>query len=214
MHSKIELKANQRILFIGDSITDAGRRDPPYQPLGNGYVHFVGNMLVAKHPHLNLEIINTGLSGDTTRGLKERWQRDCIERRPDVLSVLIGINDLWTQHADADYLPFAVYPDEYELTYRLLLSDVRRECNCVIVLMEPFMFCSDARNPMRKDLNNYIEVVHRLAREYDAVPVELQNRIDEEMRDVPARQWSSDSVHPYTWAQAWIAQRWLESTGL
>lgn len=136
MQSRIELKANQRILFIGDSITDADRRDPAYQPLGNGYVHFVSNMLVAKYPQLNLEIINRGINGDTTRGMKQRWSSDCIEHKPDVLSVLIGINDLWTQHAGAEYLPYAVEVDEYELTYRLLLSEAKEKCDCKFVLVE------------------------------------------------------------------------------
>ncbi len=211
MQSKIELKANHRIVFIGDSITDAERRDPAYQPLGNGYVHFAGNMLVAKHPRLNLKIINTGVSGDTTRGMKQRWERDCIEQKPDVLSVLIGINDLWTQHAGSDYLPYAVYADEYEFTYRLLLSAAREKCGCEFVLMEPFMFCADLNNPMLKDLRNYIAAVHRLAREFNAVLVQLQSSIDKEIMEVNPERWSIDMVHPYMWAHAWIAQKWLDA---
>jgi len=214
MQPEIELKANQRIVFIGDSITDAERCDPAYQPLGNGYVHFAGNVLAAKYPRLNLEIINTGISGDTIRGMKQRWERDCIECKPDVLSVLIGINDLWTQHAGSDYLPYAVYPDEYEFTYRLLLSAAREKCDCIFVLIEPFMFCSDLHNPMLKDLRKYIAAVHRLAREFNAVPVQLQSSIDKEIMEVNQERWSSDMVHPYMWAHAWIAQRWLDATGL
>lgn len=214
MRGKIELKDHQRIVFIGDSITDAERRMPAHEPLGNGYVHFVGDVLVAKYPRLNLEIINRGIGGDTTRGMKERWDRDCIEQRPDVLSVLIGINDLWTQHAGSEYLPYAVCPEEYELTYRLLLSTAKERCDCQFVLMEPFMFCSDRDNPMLKDLQKYIETVHTLAKEFNAVLVRLQSCINEEIGGLPPEKWSSDMVHPYPWAHAWIGQRWLEAAGL
>jgi lysophospholipase L1-like esterase len=163
---------------------------------------------------MNLHIINRGISGDTTRGMKQRWQRDCIELEPDVLSVLIGINDLWTQHAGEEYLPYAVDIDEYELTYRLLLSDAKEKCDCKFVLAEPFMFCSDRDNAMLKDLRNYIAVVHRLAEEFDAVLVRLQTLIDERIAGVEDSKWSEDMVHPYQWAHAWIAQQWLDATGL
>ena len=214
MQSKIDLKPDYRILFIGDSITDADRRHPAYQPLGNGYVHFAANMLLAKYPRLNLEIINRGVSGDITRGMKQRWQTDCIEHKPNVLSVLIGINDLWTQHAGAEYLPYAVYPEEYELTYRLLLSEAKEKCDCKFVLLEPFMFCSDRDNEMLKDLRKYIEVAQRLAEEFDAVLVRLQSSIDTEILEVEDLRWSSDMVHPYEWAHAWIARQWLRTVGL
>ena len=94
MRTKIELKPNQTIVFIGDSITDADRLEPAYQPFGYGYVNFVANNLLAKYPELNLNIVNTGVNADTVRKLEARWERDCINHKPDILSVLIGINDI------------------------------------------------------------------------------------------------------------------------
>jgi len=214
MRSKIELKPNQTILFIGDSITDAGRLEPVYQPFGYGYVNFVANHLLAKYPQHNLSIVNTGVGANTIRDLKARWQKDCIKYKPDILSVLIGVNDLWRQHAGPERLPEAVYLDEYELTYRRLLSSVSKQCNCRLVLMEHFMFSNNPRNPMFEGLRTYIQTVHKLAQEFDAVLVPLQSRIDEQIAQVPPEKWSADSVHPYVWAHAWIAQRWLEATGL
>lgn len=137
-----------------------------------------------------------------------------IERRPDVLNVLIGINDLWTQHAGSECLPYAVYPNEYEFTYRLLLSAAKEKCGCKFVLIEPFMFCSDPQNPMFKDLRRYIAVVHKLERDLNAVLLRLQSRIDMEIVQTNQEKWSSDMVHPDTWTHAWIAQQWLEATGL
>ena len=214
MRSKIELKPNQTILFTGDSITDTGRLEPAYQPFGYGYVNFVANLLLAQYPQLNLNIVNTGISGNTIRDLQARWEEDCIKYKPNILSVLIGVNDLWRQHAGPEYLPYAVYPDEYELTYRRLLSRAREQCSCQLALMEPFMFCNNPENPMFKALRIYIETVHELAEEVDAVLVPLQSRIDEQIRQVPPEKWAMDSVHPYVWAHAWIALRWLEATGL
>ena len=214
MRARIELKEGYRLVFIGDSITDADRGLPAYQPFGFGYVHFVANYLLARYPQSNLAIINTGMGADTIRDLAGRWERDCIRHRPDVLSVLTGINDLYWNYAEPEQIGRAVYPREYELTYRRLLSRATQECNCRFVLMEPFMFCSDRENRMFQGLRRYIEVLHRLADEFDAVLVPLQSRIDEQIEKVPPEKWSMDSVHPYVWAHAWIAQRWLEATSL
>lgn len=214
MQSKIELKPNQIIVFIGDSITDADRNRPAYRPFGFGYVHFVANILLAKYPQLNLNIINTGMNGNTVRDLKIRWEQDCIKLQPDILSVLIGINDVWRQYAEPERLPQAVFEDEYELTYRHLLSEAKQHLNCKLVLMEPFMFCSDAENEIFKGLHSYIDIVDCLAEEFGAVLVPLQSEIDKQIKQVPPKNWSLDSVHPYVWAHAWIAQRWLRANGL
>jgi len=76
------------------------------------------------------------------------------------------------------------------------------------------MFCSNPKDPMFKALPTYLNIVHELAQEYDAVLVPLQSKIDEQIKEVPAEKWSADMVHPYVWAHAWIAQRWLEATAL
>ncbi len=214
MGQRLNLSGGETIVFIGNSITDAGRREPAYAPLGRGYVHFAANRLFAAYPDLELRIVNAGISGDTVKGMRGRWERDCISHQPDILSVLIGINDLWTQHAGAEYLPYAVYPGEYELTYRQLLSQATERCECKIVLLEPFMFCDDPRNEMFAGLRVYIETVHRLGDEFDAVVVPLQERIDERIKTVAAAKWSDDMVHPHEWAHAWIAEQWLDVTGL
>lgn len=214
MQRKIVLKPGQTIVFIGDSITDMGRSQMAYSPLGAGYVHFAGNLLLAKYPQFNLNIINTGISADTVRDLKDRWEKDCLEHEPDILSVLIGINDLCRRHGEPEKLSRAVYPDEYESTYRRLLSQVKQKFNSQLVLIEPFMFCDDKENKIFKDLKTYIRVVHKLSEESDAVLVPLQSRIDEQIKQIPPEKWSDDSVHPYIWAHAWIAWQWLEATGI
>ena len=112
--------ANQRIVFIGDSITDCGRRDDA-APFGRGYVSMVRNLLGARYPELHLTVLNRGVSGNTVRDLAARWEHDVIDERPDWLSVEIGINDVWRTFRpgrEGDAVPLA----EYEATLRRLLS--------------------------------------------------------------------------------------------
>ena len=212
MPASIRLETNQKIVFVGDSITDAERHRRTYEPLGLGYVHFVGNMLLAKNPALNLHFVNTGVSGDTVTDMATRWERDCLAHRPDVLSVLIGINDVWRSvmepHREASTA------EEYEVTYDRLLLQARERCHCQIILLEPFLFDNDSHNPVLQSLQPYLASVRTLAQRHNAVLVPLQQRLDEQMTEVPPARWSQDTVHPYLWAHAWIAQRWLAATGL
>ena len=212
MQTKIELKQNSSIVFIGDSITDAGRCEPAYRPFGYGYVHFVAYSLLAKYAEYNLNVINTGISGDTIVDLDYRWERDCLNHEPDILSILIGINDVFRQYTGR--LDEAVLIDEYQLTYKRLLSIVKEKYNCQLILMEPFMFCDDKANPTYKALQQYINGVGALAEEFDAVLVPLQELVDKKITEVPPEKFSEDMVHPYVWAHAWIAQQWFEVTKL
>ncbi len=214
MQNKIDLKPNHKVLFIGDSITDADRSSPACAPFGFGYVNFVARLLLGKYPTYNLDILNTGISGDTIRDLKSRWRKDCLDHNPDVLSILIGVNDVWRQFATEDDLPYAVPLDEYETNYRQLLTTVTQRCNSQLVICEPFMFCDDFNNPMFVYLRRYIEVVRRIADDFNACLVPLQKAIDERIKEVPSQSWSLDMVHPEIWAHAWLAQQWLIATGL
>jgi lysophospholipase L1-like esterase len=212
MKPAIRLKASDTIVFIGDSITDAQRHRQAYKPLGYGYVHFVGNSLWARHPELNLSIVNTGVSGDTIHDMAQRWDRDCMAYRPNIVSILIGINDVWQLAMEAELAATAASLSDYEVTYDELLSRTKGQCNCQFVLAEPFMFCRDRNNAVFEALLPYVEAVHRLAAKYDAVLVPLQREIDRQIAEIPPEKWSADMVHPYLWAHAWIALRWLEAT--
>ena len=213
MPNKIDLKPDQTLLFIGDSITDADRNRQCYKPFGFGYVHFVANTLLAKYPTYNLKIINRGIGGNTITDLKSRWQRDCIDHKPDILSVLIGVNDVWRRVEGGDLIDAADL-GEYDSIYRLLLAQVKEKCNSRLVICEPFMFCDDFSNPVFGELRRYVEAVRRIAADFGAVLVPLQKAIDERIKQVPPQDWSLDMVHPEIWAHEWIAQQWLIATGL
>ncbi len=214
MQPTVHLKVNDTIVFIGDSITAADRHRQAYSPLGFGYVHFAGNLLLARNPASDLRIVNAGVSGDTVIDLKDRWQRDCIAHRPTVLSVLVGINDVWRRATEPDMAERAASPVDFEITYDQLLAQAEEKCRCQLVLMEPFLFCRDRENEVFRTLMPYLEVVRILARKHEAVLVPLQSRIDRQIVEVPPERWSPDAVHPYLWAHAWIAQQWLNATGL
>ena len=173
MPDKIEFRPNQTVLFIGDSITDADRSQKAYKPYGFGYVKFAANMLLAQYPDYNLNIINTGIAGNSIRDLKDRWKTDCIDHKPDILSILIGVNDVWRRFEQGN-LPRAVFADEYEATYRDLLSDTKEKCNSKFVICEPFMFCNDQSDPIFTQLRRYVGIVRKIAADYDAVLVPLQ----------------------------------------
>jgi lysophospholipase L1-like esterase len=210
MKQRLNLTSNQTIVFIGDSITDAGRLEKAYRPLGYGYVHFVANWLIANNPEYNLNIVNTGISGNSIRDLKCRWERDCLNHKPHILSVLIGINDVCRQYNTSSNE--AVLHDEYEVTYKQLLSQLKENFNCQLVLMEPFLICDNKKNPIYNTLKDYIDTVGDLANEFDAVLVPLQKMINKKIKNISPQIWSDDMVHPFLWAHAWIAQQWLKVT--
>ena len=127
----------QKLLFIGDSITDCVRRREPHAPFGNGYVHLARAFLLARYPALGLEIVNRGIGGNTVRDLAARWEDDVIAQQPDWLSIKIGINDVWRTVAGRHQE--AVLLDEYERSYRHLLADTRRRTAARLILMEPYV---------------------------------------------------------------------------
>ena len=123
---------------------------------------------------------------------------------------MIGINDVCRQYKNR--LNEAVLHDEYELTYNQLLSQIKEKCNCQLVLMEPFLLCDNKENAAYNTLKDYIDTVNDLAKRFDAILVPLQKKADQKIKIISPHLWSDDMIHPFLWAHAWIAQRWLEAT--
>jgi len=202
--------AGQTVLFIGDSITDAGRRAeaPPY---GRGYVSLCRSLLLARYPQLGLTIHNRGIGGNTVRDLQARWQEDVLALRPDWLSVKIGINDVWRRFGGDPHQ--AVPLDEYVATLRELLLRARDGAGARLILLQPYVIEPDRADPMRREMDRYAAAVGSLAGELDAVLVRTQAAFDEVLRSTPPSAWAGDRIHPGEPGHAVIALAWLRAVG-
>ncbi|MFC0508826.1 SGNH/GDSL hydrolase family protein [Micromonospora costi] len=200
------LRAGQRIVFMGDSITDCGRRDVA-APYGNGYVSLVRAFVTARHPDLDLHWVNRGVSGDTVRHLAARWERDAVGEHPDWLSVMIGINDIWRRYRgpEAEAVPI----DEYERTLRALLTRAVEATGCRLILGDPYLIEPDRAEPQRADADRYAAVVAALAVEFGAVHVPTQAAVDRALAVSPPGKWADDRVHPNLPGHALLADAFL-----
>ena len=196
------------VLFQGDSITDAGRNREDGNDLGRGYAFLIAALFRAKHPEMNVTFLNRGIGGNTIRDLDSRWDADCIELKPTVLSILIGINDAAGRYNGNRIIPI----EEFESTYANLLQkavdcSVRR-----IVLLEPFVLPTDpSRVEWREDLDPKIAAVRRLAREFEAVLIPTDGLFAQAATRQSFDYWMPDGVHPTAAGHALMAKAWLHA---
>src|SRR5262245_48447776 len=186
----ITLTAKTRLLFIGDSITDCGRREDKDE-MGTGYVRRVRDWLYAKDPSTAPVVTNRGISGNKIPDLQGRWQRDVIDLAPDVLSIYIGINDVWHGLGpNRGGCPI----EQFVPGYRDVLAQTRATLpSCELILCEPsVLWLTDPPNA-NELLRPYIAAVHELAREFGAacvVPLhDAFNRTRDARPDIP---WTTD----------------------
>jgi acyl-CoA thioesterase-1 len=202
------IKDNAVVLFQGDSITDAGReRYDPYS-LGSGYAMIASGWFGALYPEKEVQFLNRGVSGNRTQDLLYRWQKDCIDLKPDWVSIMIGINDTWRRYDFGQAVP----AESYEKIYRALLDAVKTGLGARLVLCEPFVVpVAEDRKRWREDLDPKIEVIHKLANEYEAIVVPLDKIFSEALNHQEAAYWAYDGVHPTPAGHALIAQSWLKA---
>jgi lysophospholipase L1-like esterase len=198
----------QKIVFIGDSITDCGRRDVS-SPFGSGYMNLVRSFVIGRYPELGLTFENRGIGGDTVRHLDQRWDADVLGEEPDWLSVKIGINDVWRSFDSAGAGAVAI--DEYESTYRRLLKSAVDRTGCRLIIAEPYVIEADRSDPMRVQMDAYGLVARRLASEFDAVNVRTQEAFDVALETTTPADWADDRIHPNLEGHAVIAQAYLRA---
>jgi lysophospholipase L1-like esterase len=219
-HSKkITLKKDAVILFQGDSITDCGRKRDSVtcnntDQLGMGYALFTATSILNKQAARQPEIYNRGISGNKVYQLRERWEIDALSFMPDVLSILIGVNDYW-HTLNGSYKGTA---GVYENDLRSLLKYTREKLPEVqLVLCEPFALTGGtaindgAWFPM---FDAYRTSLKKLAGEFDAVFVPFQSAFDEALKIAPAAYWAADGVHPDLPGRQLMAEVWMKATGL
>jgi lysophospholipase L1-like esterase len=208
------LKPRARIVFTGDSITDCGRRSP-CPPLGNGYVQMVTDLMSVRYPDHGIEVINTGISGNTVHDLFDRWSDDVVRHRPDWISVMIGINDmhLWLSKQDR-----GVSPELFEERYEQILSRARQQCSAQIVLADPFYISRDEsgqtwRSRVLEILPRYQAVVERMVRKYEARHVKYHAMFQRQLDLHPADRYCPEPVHPNPAGHLLMAYEWLRTMG-
>jgi acyl-CoA thioesterase-1 len=205
------INANERILFTGDSITDCGRSREFDWEMGSGYVSLAAAHLYANLASTELKIFNRGISGNQVSDLLGRFDTDLLALEPTVISILIGINEVWRRYDSNS--PTTV--ETYEKNYRTLLEQIREKLDARIVLLEPFLLhVPEDRHKWREDLNPKIDAVRRLAVEFEAELLPLDGLFAQVCTQAPASYWAADGVHPSQAGHGLIAQAWLENAGL
>lgn len=212
------IPSNSTILFQGDSITDCHRsRDAAGVPndlggLGQGYPMMAAAELLGTRPADGLRVFNRGISGNRIVDLYARMQSDILNLKPDLLSILIGVNDTW-HGMNPDWNNGIAIP-KYERIYRDLLNEVRENLPSVkLVLCEPFVLrCGVVRDDWVVEIDQRRAVVAKLANEFGAVRVPFQSMFDEAVKLAPPEHWAPDGVHPSAAGHHLMAKCWLEKT--
>ena len=187
----------ERMLFIGDSITDCGRQDSAV-PLGDGYVSMFTELATARYPERNIEWINTGIGGNRTTHLRERWQPDVIDHRPDRLSINIGINDL---HSVLRRDPDGVPTDRYKRNLDDILTSTHQALGEIpVLLVTPFYISTNSDDEFEgtvlRMIPQYIEVVEEMSAKYGTLLLNLHNVFQEHLKYRPPSTFCPEPVHP------------------
>ena len=204
----MDILPNSKILFQGDSITDSDRNYKNFDSLGTGYVMIASTWFSAKFPERKVTFLNRGVSGNRVQDLKNRWQKDCLDLKPNVVSILIGVNDTLGRY----FWNSPTSMEEFENDYRIILQQTNDYLGAKIVLIEPFML-SVAKNQfgLGDDLENRVEITRKLSKEFGTYLVPL-NRVFEDAEKIREPSfWSADGVHPNLVGHALIAQNWLKT---
>ena len=193
-----KLKSGQTILFIGDSITDCGRRGPE-APFGSGYVKIFRDLLVIREPQKEVAIINKGIGGHKVTDLRDRWTDEVMRHKPNWLSVKIGINDL---HSVARGAEVQVSPECFEEAYDDILSRTRKRFSRIpILLIDPFYISGETsptsfRKTVLDLLPKYIRVVEKMTRKYKTNRIKTHEMFQRLLRYHEADLFCPEPVHP------------------
>lgn len=213
----LRLRNGQRILFQGDSITDCGRDRSAATGntgggLGTGYPLLIAAALLKAKSTAGLEFVNRGVSGDRVPDLAKRWEADTVNLRPDVLSILVGVNDFWHRL----FRGYTGTVSDYAAQYAELLAATKRALPRVrLVLLEPFVLRTgvvDGR--WFPEFDERRAAAARVASDAGATWIPLQQMFDDLSKEAPASWWVSDGVHPTPAGHAAIADAWMQAVSL
>jgi lysophospholipase L1-like esterase len=212
---RVSLNVNDVVLFQGDSITDSGRDKKQTLPnnvacMGNGYALVAGSALLLNNSDKNLQIYNKGISGNKVFQLADRWDADCLDLKPNVLSIFVGVNDFWHTLNNG----YTGTIETYRTDYRKLLDRTKAALPDVkLIICEPYAIngiksVTDAWYPKFPE---YQAAARAIAEEYNTGFVPFQSVVDKAMKLAPGKYWSADGVHPNMAGITLLAHVWLEA---
>jgi len=212
---EIKLQKDHIILFQGDSITDSGRNreDASFNTarnLGTGYPLLAGAALLNKYEAFSLKIFNKGISGNKVFQLAERWDKDCLELKPDVLSILIGVNDIWHKLTGNYNGTVDIYKKDYTT---LLERTFKALPNVKLIICEPFAVkgVKAVDDTWYPEFDEYREASREIARQYKASFIPFQSIFDEAQKRAPGSYWTGDGVHPTLAGAQLMAKAWMKA---
>jgi lysophospholipase L1-like esterase len=204
------------ILFQGDSITDGNRtRNNDWNHImGHGYAYLIASRLWFDYPDEGLMLYNRGISGNRVSDLKKRWKEDALDLKPDVISILIGINDVMAIVKGWEPDPI----EKFEEDYITILEQTKTNLpETRIVLCEPFIltlgWVNEKTDVWQTELVKRQEILRKLVKTYDTIFVGLQEHFNKACEKAPAEYWIWDGVHPMPAGHELIARIWLKEAG-
>lgn len=212
---KIPLSKGDIILFQGDSITDSGRKKEEAaannsSALGKGYAFLAASDLLNKYPEKELQIYNKGISGNKVFQLAERWDADCFDLKPTVLSILVGVNDFWHTLSGKYNGTIETYRTDYD---KLLDRTKQKLPDLKLIIGEPYAVTGvkAVDEKWYPAFNDYRQAAKELAAKYNATFIPYQAIYDKAIKSAPGSYWTPDGVHPGVAGAALMAQAWLET---
>jgi len=198
------------VLFQGDSITDAGRDRDDTANLGRGYAMMAAGMFSAMHPEKRVRFLNRGVGGNRVKDLRQRWDSDCIDLKPDWVSIMVGINDTWRRYDRNEPTRLK----DFETAYEEILLRTHEELGAQLIVCEQFLLPTPPdRLAWREDLDPKIDVVRHVARRFGAIYVPMDGIFAASAMRRDPEFWSADGVHPSPAGHALIALSWLKAVG-
>ncbi len=209
----MKLNQNEKLVMIGDSVTDCGRARPVGEGLagaiGTGYAGYVNALLDTAYPERHIRVVNMGTSGNTVKDLSDRWQTDVVDLKPDWLSIMIGINDVWRQFDCPLQTESHVGPKEYADTLERLVRETKPVVSG-IVLMTPYYMEPNRTDPMRARMDEYGAIVRRISEQENTLFVDTQAAFDLFFRSYHPNHVAWDRVHPNHIGHMLLARAFLE----
>ena len=199
-----------KIVFQGDSITDAGRDRRNYHDMGHGYPKHASRLITEAFPDTDFEFINMGIGGNRTCQLFDRLYNDAIAFDPDIISVLIGINDIWHRYGNNGRIETT--DAQIETNYRAILERLKKQTHAKIIMLSPYILDCDDKDEMREDLKRVLPIIRNLAKEFADAYVPLDEIFEEAVKNQPEpRYYSADGVHPNGNGAAFIGKHYFDA---